>query len=306
MSRNILLLICSVAVSQAVVIETSSKNDDENSSRWQMVKMFHTSSPRLFHHYDYYAYPKYEFEYAVSDKKTGDHKRHHETRDGDKVRGEYSLVEPDGSMRKVQYDADDHNGFNAVVSKTVNKHGDHAYSVFGETKHFGQGVKINHYFPGKDYYYQEQVTTESAPIEMENKPVQPKPVKEVGTESNDSENKMILIEAGNKMMLLKPVEIVTQPPAAKPESVPEPVVKVEAVEAATVKSMPEVVSMMIANSGSLDTINTVVAEKTEQTAPETENKEPKETPKQIKEETASDSDVASSYYRHSRIYYVGF
>lgn len=56
------------------------------------------------------AYPKYEFEYAVSDKKTGDYKRHFETRDGDKVKGEYSLVEPDGSLRMVQYDADDHNG----------------------------------------------------------------------------------------------------------------------------------------------------------------------------------------------------
>lgn len=56
------------------------------------------------------AYPKYEFDYAVSDKTTGDHKRHQETRDGDKVWGEYSLVEPDGSLRKVEYKADDYNG----------------------------------------------------------------------------------------------------------------------------------------------------------------------------------------------------
>lgn len=55
-------------------------------------------------------YPKYEFEYSVSDQKTGDHKTHRESRDGDRVRGEYSLVEPDGSLRKVEYDADDHNG----------------------------------------------------------------------------------------------------------------------------------------------------------------------------------------------------
>lgn len=46
----------------------------------------------------------------MSDKKTGDHKSHRESRDGDRVRGEYSLVEPDGSLRKVEYDADDHNG----------------------------------------------------------------------------------------------------------------------------------------------------------------------------------------------------
>lgn len=56
------------------------------------------------------AYPKYEFEYSVSDQKTGDHKHHKEARDGDRVRGEYSLVESDGSLRKVQYHADDHNG----------------------------------------------------------------------------------------------------------------------------------------------------------------------------------------------------
>lgn len=34
------------------------------------------------------------------------------------VKGEYSLVEPDGTTRKVTYTADDHNGFNAVVHKS--------------------------------------------------------------------------------------------------------------------------------------------------------------------------------------------
>lgn len=33
------------------------------------------------------------------------------------VKGEYSLVEPDGTVRVVKYTADDHNGFNAVVSR---------------------------------------------------------------------------------------------------------------------------------------------------------------------------------------------
>lgn len=45
-------------------------------------------------------------------------KSQHETRDGDVVKGQYSLVEPDGSVRTVDYTADDHNGFNAVVTKT--------------------------------------------------------------------------------------------------------------------------------------------------------------------------------------------
>ena len=53
---------------------------------------------------------KYEFSYSVEDPHTGDHKSQHESRDGDVVKGEYSLLQPDGSIRKVEYTADDHNG----------------------------------------------------------------------------------------------------------------------------------------------------------------------------------------------------
>lgn len=45
-------------------------------------------------------------------------KSQHETRDGDVVKGQYTVVEPDGSIRTVDYTADKHNGFNAVVHKT--------------------------------------------------------------------------------------------------------------------------------------------------------------------------------------------
>ncbi|XP_018789433.1 PREDICTED: cuticle protein 7 [Bactrocera latifrons] len=68
---------------------------------------------------DYYAYPKYHYNYGVADSHTGDVKSQHEVRDGDVVKGSYSLVEPDGSVRTVEYTADDHNGFNAVVSKSA-------------------------------------------------------------------------------------------------------------------------------------------------------------------------------------------
>lgn len=69
------------------------------------------------------AHPNYLFNYGVHDIKTGDIKSQWEHRDGDTVRGQYSLVEADGSVRTVKYTADDHNGFNAVVSKTgVNHH----------------------------------------------------------------------------------------------------------------------------------------------------------------------------------------
>lgn len=61
--------------------------------------------------------PHYSFEYGVHDTHTGDIKTQHETREGDVVKGQYSLVEPDGSVRTVEYTADAHNGFNAVVTK---------------------------------------------------------------------------------------------------------------------------------------------------------------------------------------------
>lgn len=49
---------------------------------------------------------KYEYKYEVSDHQTGDRKSHWETRDGDKVRGVYTLYEPDGALRTVEYTAD--------------------------------------------------------------------------------------------------------------------------------------------------------------------------------------------------------
>ncbi|XP_053602734.1 cuticle protein 8-like [Plodia interpunctella] len=80
------------------------------------------------------AYPKYAFNYGVKDPHTGDIKSQQEERDGDVVRGSYSLVEPDGSTRTVQYSADDHNGFNAVVHKTG--HAVHPQQVVAAPVHY--------------------------------------------------------------------------------------------------------------------------------------------------------------------------
>ncbi|CAH2095322.1 unnamed protein product [Euphydryas editha] len=56
--------------------------------------------------------------YAVAKNAlTCDSKSQHETRSGDVVQGSYSLVDPDGTRRIVEYTADPHNGFNAVVHK---------------------------------------------------------------------------------------------------------------------------------------------------------------------------------------------
>ncbi|XP_037962895.1 larval cuticle protein A2B-like [Plutella xylostella] len=66
---------------------------------------------------DYDPNPQYSYAYDIQDALTGDSKSQQESRSGDVVQGSYSLVEPDGSRRIVEYTADPHNGFNAVVHK---------------------------------------------------------------------------------------------------------------------------------------------------------------------------------------------
>ncbi|KAJ8709170.1 hypothetical protein PYW07_008996 [Mythimna separata] len=61
--------------------------------------------------------PQYNFGYNVADSLTGDYKSQTEQRNGDLVQGQYSLVDPDGTRRVVDYSADSVNGFNAVVRK---------------------------------------------------------------------------------------------------------------------------------------------------------------------------------------------
>ncbi|XP_058455782.1 cuticle protein-like [Malaya genurostris] len=61
--------------------------------------------------------PQYSFSYGISDSLTGDQKSQQESRNGDVVQGSYSVVDPDGTKRTVDYTADPHNGFNAVVHR---------------------------------------------------------------------------------------------------------------------------------------------------------------------------------------------
>lgn len=63
--------------------------------------------------------PHYAYAYSVNDHYTGDSKSQHESRTGNVVRGQYSVTDPDGSRRTVDYTADPHNGFNAIVQRTL-------------------------------------------------------------------------------------------------------------------------------------------------------------------------------------------
>ncbi|XP_059052434.1 uncharacterized protein LOC131847014 [Achroia grisella] len=74
------------------------------------VKNVHTE---FLENYD--AHPRYAYEYSVNDPHTGDIKQQREERDGEVVKGQYSLVEPDGSVRTVDYVADWETGFHADV-----------------------------------------------------------------------------------------------------------------------------------------------------------------------------------------------
>lgn len=60
--------------------------------------------------------PNYNFAYEVNDIHTGDIKSQSETKRGDIILGQYSLIQPDGVRRTVDYRADSHNGFIATVN----------------------------------------------------------------------------------------------------------------------------------------------------------------------------------------------
>uniref|UniRef100_T1E733 Putative cuticular protein 4 rr-2 family n=1 Tax=Anopheles aquasalis TaxID=42839 RepID=T1E733_ANOAQ len=68
-------------------------------------------------HDEYDPNPQYSFSYGISDSLTGDSKSQQESRSGDVVQGSYSLIDADGFKRTVDYTADPHNGFNAVVRR---------------------------------------------------------------------------------------------------------------------------------------------------------------------------------------------
>ncbi|TKX27858.1 cuticular protein RR-2 [Spodoptera litura] len=77
------------------------------------------AAPAVAYHAAPAAHPKYEYNYSVADSHSGDNKSQQESRDGDVVKGSYSFHEADGSVRTVEYSADDHSGFNAVVHNSA-------------------------------------------------------------------------------------------------------------------------------------------------------------------------------------------
>nr|XP_040218694.1 larval cuticle protein A2B-like [Anopheles coluzzii] len=109
-------IICLVAFVHGAHIKQSAVKHKPRQASYQLEEV-DAGKELIEESQDYYAYPKYQFEYGVKDPLTGDHKSQWEMRDGDIVKGSYTLDEPDGTQRIVEYRADDRNGFEAIVKK---------------------------------------------------------------------------------------------------------------------------------------------------------------------------------------------
>nr|CAH7728773.1 unnamed protein product [Callosobruchus chinensis] len=117
---------------------------------WILTTVLHV--PKTFgdhlEHHDYHDYPRYKFGYGVHDPHTGDQHSHHETRDGDVVKGYYTVAEPDGTLRTVYYTADDHHGFRAVVKKSgiaVHPEVHHGYGAGHHGYHHPAAYGVEHH-----------------------------------------------------------------------------------------------------------------------------------------------------------------
>uniref|UniRef100_A0A2H1WWL0 SFRICE_033012 n=1 Tax=Spodoptera frugiperda TaxID=7108 RepID=A0A2H1WWL0_SPOFR len=116
-------MIFKVCLLVVVVVATASAHDGHSSIHILRHDGHHTpvviKDKHGHHHVDYYTPPKYKFGYDVKSHHTGDHKKHHEHRHGDQVKGEYALHEPDGGSRHIHYHADKHSGFHADVKHSI-------------------------------------------------------------------------------------------------------------------------------------------------------------------------------------------
>ncbi|XP_053689570.1 cuticle protein 19-like [Sabethes cyaneus] len=88
------------------------------------------------HEDHYHTYPKYKYEYGVKDHHTKDHKSQWESRDGDHVKGQYTLDEADGTHRIVDYSSDHKSGFQPHVLRKGHAHHPHGESWANIEQHY--------------------------------------------------------------------------------------------------------------------------------------------------------------------------
>lgn len=95
--------------------------------------------------------PHYHFEYGVHDPHTKDHKSQDEHRNHDDVKGSYTIHDPDGTKRIVEYTSGKHDGFQALVRREGHAQHPAHYGKHGHG-HGGEGgtsyVKATHWGHG--------------------------------------------------------------------------------------------------------------------------------------------------------------
>ncbi|XP_039440826.1 cuticle protein 8-like [Culex pipiens pallens] len=147
MQKFIAVVACLVAVAAALPYK--------NAPAAPIVEPAHYAEPKDSHHH-----PQYKFEYGVQDGHTGDHKAQWEQRDGDHVKGSYTLDEADGGHRVVEYQSDGHGGINIQVKKV----GGHAPALKAPQHHHHEivapipvvpvpvkSIKTKHQHTGESY-----------------------------------------------------------------------------------------------------------------------------------------------------------
>jgi hypothetical protein len=111
------VLFALIAATGAVVVPAYQSHQPTLFKAYQPAQVIYKAAPG----YKQEVYPdtpaEYEFSYEVNDEHTGDVKSQKESRKGDDVQGEYSLIDADGYRRTVTYTADEHNGFLATVHR---------------------------------------------------------------------------------------------------------------------------------------------------------------------------------------------
>ncbi|XP_019532757.3 cuticle protein 19-like [Aedes albopictus] len=100
------------------------------------------AAPYYGGHYDHHdgdyhnSHPKYKFRYGVKDGYTHDHKSAWEHRDGDVVKGQYTLDEADGTHRVVDYSSDHKSGFQVHVQRNGKARHPHGESYVKIDQHY--------------------------------------------------------------------------------------------------------------------------------------------------------------------------
>lgn len=121
---------------------------------------------------------EYEFSYSVNEPSTGDIKSHQESRKGNAVVGKYELIDSDGYRRIVEYTADEHTGFNAVVRREPTDikipiyESQHSH---GPAHYYSEGAHVEqHNIPAQQPYVAPKVAAENIvkPIEKETSAVE--------------------------------------------------------------------------------------------------------------------------------------